>query len=438
LLNEKAGHWARGVESALPADADPDDPSASLDSVSCATAGNCTAVGSYQSTGGSGGLLLTEKDGQWAAGVEAVLPENPGFDPVAYTLVSCVSAGNCTAVIGRFLLTETAGEWATGVLARLPSDADPSKPVEIASVSCASDGNCSAVGTYNLDLGRDIGAGEGLLLTKTSGKWRASRAVMPPDGPGEGVVLTSVSCASGGNCAAIGEYNINIDSCCGGDSVLLMEKAGTWRHGVKPRLGLSFISCPSPGNCVALSGGRHSATLLNEEAGKWRRGPTDVFPRRFLYPGVYAFSCASPGNCAAVGSYWDGAFDAHEHGFLLTEIAGRWTMRVKALPADSHLLSVSCASRGSCGAVGIEGAPVASKHGLLLGSTTKPCVVPDVKGETLPQARHSIRSRNCSVGTTEQSRSLTIAKGRVIAQKPGPGRRLPPGTDVNLEVSSGP
>ena len=68
LLTEKGGVWGKGVEAVLPADANSpaDDPNVWLTSISCPSAGNCTAVGRYN---GYQGLLLTEKNGHWARGV---------------------------------------------------------------------------------------------------------------------------------------------------------------------------------------------------------------------------------------------------------------------------------------------------------------------------------------------------------------------------------
>src|SRR5438105_2769082 len=90
-----AASRASGVEATLPAGAG-SDPAVSLKSVSCASAGNCSAVGDYSdSSNKHNGLLLRETGGTWATGVEASLPANAGSTPfVALTSVSCASAGN--------------------------------------------------------------------------------------------------------------------------------------------------------------------------------------------------------------------------------------------------------------------------------------------------------------------------------------------------------
>ena len=61
--------------------------------------GNCTAVGGYtDSSGHQQGLLLSESSGSWA-GAEAPLPANAAATLAAgLASVSCASAGNCTAV----------------------------------------------------------------------------------------------------------------------------------------------------------------------------------------------------------------------------------------------------------------------------------------------------------------------------------------------------
>src|SRR5437764_9468923 len=91
--------WTAGLKAALPADA-ATNPDPNLTSVSCASAGSCAAVGSYtDASGHSQGLLLSESSNVWSAGMKAPLPADAGNDPsVSVTSVSCVSAGSCTAV----------------------------------------------------------------------------------------------------------------------------------------------------------------------------------------------------------------------------------------------------------------------------------------------------------------------------------------------------
>jgi hypothetical protein len=104
--------------------------------VSCASAGNCSAAGDYiDSSGHTRGLLLTATTGVWAPGVEATLPANATTGAsVNLGSVSCAAAGDCTAVGYYFdssggqqglLLTETNGVWAPGVEATLPANAVP-------------------------------------------------------------------------------------------------------------------------------------------------------------------------------------------------------------------------------------------------------------------------------------------------------------------------
>jgi hypothetical protein len=368
LLTEKGGVWGKGVEAVLPADANApgNDPDVHLTSVSCPSAGNCTAVGWYYNNGYAG-LLLTEKNGHWARGVEA---DGTGY----LNSVSCASAGNCTAGgESGVLLTETAGQWGPPVVPPVSSDGDYNY---ITSVSCGSAGSCSAVGSTVIVEGRDSYAGYGFLLEKEAGTWQQVPVVTPPDGPGEGAYLTAVSCASAGNCSAVGQYNVSIDSDLLPEGLLLTEKAGKWLQGVTAQppvknsywrdVDLTDVSCASKSDCVAVgdSNGPY-ATMLTEKAGKWQRGVEAALPSGGHASYANAVSCASPGNCTIVGTY--GPTDGFENGLLVTEIAGHWLRGIKA-KLEATPVSVSCAASGRCGAVGSD--PYGD--GILLDSYTTP------------------------------------------------------------------
>jgi len=467
LLSEAAGRWTRGMKAALPANASA--TSAFLDSVSCASAGDCTAVGFYDSHG----LLLSEAAGQWARGVEAALPANGATAQGAVLDVSCASAGNCTAVgiygsvfsdkygyppnnYQGLLLTETAGVWSDGVEAALPADAAPASAqlAPVVSVSCASAGNCTAVGSYVDGSGNH----QGLLLNETAGTWATGvEASLPSDALG-GTVY-AVSCASAGNCTAVGSY---VDGSGNHQGLLLTETAGTWTRGVKAVLpsnaltagqdaSVGSVSCVSAGNCTAVgayngnAGGYNvQGLLLTETGGVWSGGVEAALPLDALVTGqtVYlnSVSCASAGYCSAVGEYTQSS--THGQGLLLTETAGRWATGVDpAQPGglrNVRLTSISCPSVGNCSAIAAAFDSRGRFAGLLFDSTsTAPCVVPRLKWKTLNAAKNSIRSHHCSVGGIKHARSPTVKQGHVISQTPRPFRQLRAGAKVNLVVSRG-
>jgi alpha-tubulin suppressor-like RCC1 family protein len=76
--------------------------------------------------------------------------------------------------------------------------------------------------------------------------------------------------------------------------------------------------------------------------------------------------------------------------------------------------------------------------GAALKPKPKACVVPKIKGKSLSAAKRTIKTHNCSVGKIKHSFSSKVKRGRVISQKPNPGRRLRHGAKVNLVVSKGP
>ncbi len=394
-------NWAAGVEASLPANARTNPEIYGL-AVSCASAGNCTAVGSYfDSLGHLQGLLLTETSGTWAAGVEPSLPANAGTNSsVSVYRVSCASAGNCTAVGGYedssghsqgLLLTETSGTWAAGVEASLPANANTSPNVSLDSVSCASAGNCTAVGNYNDSLDSSTVQDQGLLLTETSGTWATGVDASVPAGAGAAlyVVVQDVSCASAGNCTAVG---LDEDSAFNRHGLLLSETSGTWAAGVEASLpanagttsnaGLGSVWCASAGNCTAVGGyedssGHSQGLLLSETSGTWATGVEASLPANAnnTGAGLGEVSCASAGNCTAVGGYTDSS--GHYQGLLLTETSGMWAAGVEAsLPANANtspnasVFSVSCASAGNCTAVGEYEDSSGHSQGLLFSETS--------------------------------------------------------------------
>jgi hypothetical protein len=65
------------------------------------------------------------------------------------------------------------------------------------------------------------------------------------------------------------------------------------------------------------------------------------------------------------------------------------------------------------------------------------CVVPKLKGKTLKRAKHSIKAAACRVGKIRRAYSAKMKKGRVVSQRPKPGKRLQRGAKVSVVVSKG-
>jgi uncharacterized delta-60 repeat protein len=92
--------------------------------------------------------------------------------------------------------------------------------------------------------------------------------------------------------------------------------------------------------------------------------------------------------------------------------------------------SGDCNGKGTC-------TVIMNGNHVVTGTFQHFCIVPRVKGERLRRARLSARKAHCSLGTVKLVFS-TLQRGRVVAQKPAPGRRLLGRSRLRLEISKGP
>jgi hypothetical protein len=65
------------------------------------------------------------------------------------------------------------------------------------------------------------------------------------------------------------------------------------------------------------------------------------------------------------------------------------------------------------------------------------CVVPNVRGRSLEQAKSRIRRAHCKTGRIVRAYSRSVRRGRVISQAPKPGARMKQGSRVKLVISKG-
>ena len=181
--------------------------------MSCATAGRCSAGGYYQGGPGAGAFVVSEKNGVW--GTASRVPGLAILDQGRHAeirSVSCASAGDCSAGGSyanssggqqAFVVNRTDGTW--GPAEEVPGTAalNMSGGALVESVSCASAGNCSAVGDYATFGSRAF------VVDETNGTWGTAEEVPGTAAldRGQNAAALSVSCATVNHCSAGGFYS---------------------------------------------------------------------------------------------------------------------------------------------------------------------------------------------------------------------------------------
>jgi Uncharacterized protein conserved in bacteria len=108
------------------------------------------------------------------------------------------------------------------------------------------------------------------------------------------------------------------------------------------------------------------------------------------------------------------------------------TLKAKAAKGSSFAgWTGACRGRSACKVTANEALSLTAKF------TLKSCVVPRVTGKTLAAAKRALKAHSCRVGKVKQAFSSKVKKGRVVAQKPKPGKHLRHGAKVALTVSKG-
>jgi hypothetical protein len=353
-----------------------------IKSISCASAGNCSAGGYYQLrpfvSGGfarnfSQAFVVNETNGRWGRAMEVPgsAKLNAGRVGVV-TSLSCGSVGNCSAggymyenqsQEVAFVANEVGGTWGQATKVLASASLGPFGDPAIDAMSCASPGNCSAGGTYwNLSKGT-----EAFVVNETNGTW--SKAIEVPGlarlNVGKTAAFNTLSCASAGNCSVGGSYWGPAKS---QQAFVVNETSDTWSSAIEVpgtallNLGgkaeVDAVSCPSASNCSV--GGSYfdlkhhqQAFVASETSGTWGIA--------IAVPGVIALntggsadadlmSCRFNGNCSAGGYYAVGTV-LGQKSFLVSEKHDVWGKAFEA-PGGVFLDTLSCSSAGNCGAGG--------------------------------------------------------------------------------------
>ncbi|MEO9180971.1 MAG: hypothetical protein ABI298_04910, partial [Acidimicrobiales bacterium] len=259
VVSEVRGVWTGASEIALPGDANVN-PFTTLNQINCPSAGNCVAAGSYIDTQNTThGLVVNEVRGKWLASQSVILPGDANAYPVAaLSEVACASANNCTGLgtyvnsVGDVLgltVTELRGVWQRAVAMTMPAGAATNPSTFLygyGGLSCPSIGNCSAGGQF-LSASTD-NAYEGFFVNEVNGTWQPAVQLELPSGAqaaGKNGGVVAVSCRSTGNCSAGAAY---VDAAGNYQALVVNEVASHWLIGTK-------ISLPSGGTQVGVDGG---------------------------------------------------------------------------------------------------------------------------------------------------------------------------------------
>jgi hypothetical protein len=360
---------------------------AQITTISCASPGNCGAGGFTGGSGGQQAEVVSEVHGTWHKAI--VIPGSEALNQsgqAEVASISCASAGNCSAG-GQYIDAQTAGQafvasqvrgtWHKAIEVPGTAAANGGGNANIVSVSCASAGNCSAAG-YATD---SSGITHFFIVSQVRGMWHEPVEIAGiTDFNGSAAAgIASVSCSAPGNCGAGGWY---IDShghqqafvvrLADGTLRKFFQVPGTAALNTAGLARLTSVSCPSAGNCSA--GGLYEVTVdegradgpfepfvVSQVHGRWRKA--------IEVPGIAALnrsdaqtnavSCASAGNCVAGGEYTDNRAHGDEDAFVVSEVHGTWRKAIE-IPGFSALsvgtfggvVTVSCASAGNCGAGG--------------------------------------------------------------------------------------
>jgi hypothetical protein len=341
--------------------------------VSCASAGNCSAGGAYTASSGHQVFVVSQVNGRWgtAKEVPGIATLNTGGFADIYS-VSCASAGNCSAggfyidSSGHnqaFVVSQVNGRWGTAKEVPGTATLNTGGNAQVDSVSCASAGNCSAGGFYTDSSGH----GKGFVVSRVNGRWGTAKEV--PGG------ITSVSCASAGNCSAgggvyvVSQVNGRWGTAEQVPGLAALNTGGLASIGpfecdftCDPVGGL--LSCASAGNCSA--GGFYTdssgvqAFVVSQVNGRWgtaKEAPGTATLNTGGGAGFESLSCGSAGNCSAGGVYMDSS--GHQQAFVISQVNGRWGTAKEApgtatlnTGGSAAIYSLSCAKAGNCSAGG--------------------------------------------------------------------------------------
>jgi hypothetical protein len=257
-----------------------------LDSVSCASATSCTAVGS---------LIIGWNGRSW----KVELRSSP------FVSVSCLAPNSCMAVGVTSHGAPESGYWdgTNWKLEPMPRPRHPAQSITLAGVSCTEPSFCLAVGDYSYGVGAmpSPRARDKTLAERWNGSsWQVIHSV----DMSRWDQLSAVSCTSPRACTAVGSS--------ASQQFALAERwdGARWQTQHVPdvnRIGytrLTAVSCSHDSACMALGNYNGGALAIAESwnGAAWRLHPMPSPPQPEPDIQPASLSCTQPTACVAVGT----------------------------------------------------------------------------------------------------------------------------------------
>jgi hypothetical protein len=347
-ITERQGTWGQPVTFTAPI-ASKKIFFGELPVLACSTAGNCAAADDYHTFSQAGDFVISETNGTWGHARQV---------PARVEAIACPAPGDCTATLNNGdLLSEHHGTWRTAFPAPGLAALRGTNPADFGQIVCPSLGNCSAGGTIDGNDADD----RAFVLTETNGVW--GNAQLIKSRPGTAQEMTALSCSSAGHCT-VGGYSYPPGG-SGFSGFAATQVHGTWRAAVslpgtaKLDTGIGELTCPAPGDCSALGsfGGGTTAKLFVsvEQNGTWHEAQT--------IPGNGSASdwltCPAVGHCILATAI---LVHGNPQAATAEEVNGHWE-RPTVLPGivsqdhgkPSALEALSCPEKSRCTAVGSAG-----------------------------------------------------------------------------------
>lgn len=320
----------------------PGDP-ADLTAISCTKANACYAAGGFFQEAVLTGVLEFWNGSRWRVQNYEITSSN---DSSVFNGISCTTATNCTAVgsfddSGNHALAE---DFSLRWQSVIPLPFNGAIATVLSSVSCVSPNSCIAVGSVSTSSDT-----ESFADAWDGTQWNSAN--MPKQ---SSTSFNGVSCKTSTFCIAVGELakkggNVTIAERWNG--VKWVIQATPNPAGAASNF-LTGISCPATNACTAVGfyvtahGGL--ALLAEQWNGKsWGIKHTPAPPKNSNFE-FNAVSCASAKSCEAVARSTKGPFAEKWDG-------KNWTVQATPLAKgdkDGFLAGVSCLRASACLAVG--------------------------------------------------------------------------------------